>query len=70
MMDHPGGGCPGRRLWFVTLALAAAPVDNGLEAPGGRGAGGGAPWTLSLEPLPEHLGCQSPAAGTGEAPAT
>lgn len=64
MMDHPGGGCPGRRLWFVTLILAA-PVDNGLETPGGRGAGwaalAAAPGTLHRAP-----GHQGGTAATGD----
>lgn len=54
MIDNPGWGCLGRMFCFVTLILDA-PVNNLLEAPGGRASGwvalGPAPGTL-----PEPVG--------------
>lgn len=68
MIDNPDWGCLGRMFCFVTLILDA-PVNNLLEAPGGRGAG----WVV-LSPTPGnlprargHRGRENPATDTGEA---
>lgn len=68
MIDNPGWGCLEKMLWFVTLILAA-PVNNLLEAQGGRGAGWAA---LRSAPgaLPQacrYLGYKIPTVDTREA---